>query len=84
MTAERFRQEPGKTLHDFLKRDQTWTRSRATPNGWGEPNGKGETPPNGKGVRDDSCQVSAPRSRSWLSGRSRSQQHRTPPPAAGE
>jgi predicted DNA-binding transcriptional regulator YafY len=32
--GERFRQEPGKTLHDFLKRDQTWTRSRAAPNGW--------------------------------------------------
>ena len=31
--GERFRAEPGKTLHDFLKRDQTWTRSRATPNG---------------------------------------------------
>jgi predicted DNA-binding transcriptional regulator YafY len=24
--AERFRSEPGKTLHDFLKRDQAWTR----------------------------------------------------------
>lgn len=24
---ERFRNEPGKTLHDFLKRDQPWTRS---------------------------------------------------------
>jgi predicted DNA-binding transcriptional regulator YafY len=24
--GERFRQESGKTLHDFLKRDQTWTR----------------------------------------------------------
>jgi predicted DNA-binding transcriptional regulator YafY len=24
--ADRFRAEPGKTLHDFLKRDQTWTR----------------------------------------------------------
>jgi predicted DNA-binding transcriptional regulator YafY len=23
---DRFRQEPGKTLHDFLKRPQTWTR----------------------------------------------------------
>jgi predicted DNA-binding transcriptional regulator YafY len=23
---DRFRHEPGKTLHDFLKRDQTWTR----------------------------------------------------------
>lgn len=23
---ERFRSEPGRTLHDFLKRDQTWTR----------------------------------------------------------
>jgi predicted DNA-binding transcriptional regulator YafY len=26
-TAERFRPESGKTLHDFLKRSQTWTRS---------------------------------------------------------
>jgi len=34
--GERFRQEPGKTLHDFLKRDQTWMRSRAAPNGKGE------------------------------------------------
>jgi predicted DNA-binding transcriptional regulator YafY len=25
--ADRFRAEPGKTLHDFLKRDQTWTRT---------------------------------------------------------
>ena len=24
--SDRFRLEPGKTLHDFLKRDQTWTR----------------------------------------------------------
>ena len=60
VTAERFRQEPGKTLHDFLKRDQTWTRSRAAPNGACDreaPNGafhrrpspaKG-TAPNGKG-----------------------------------
>jgi predicted DNA-binding transcriptional regulator YafY len=24
---DRFRAEPGKTLHDFLKRDQTWTRT---------------------------------------------------------
>jgi len=24
--TDRFRAEPGKTLHDFLKRDQTWTR----------------------------------------------------------
>jgi predicted DNA-binding transcriptional regulator YafY len=24
--GDRFRPEPGKTLHDFLKRDQTWTR----------------------------------------------------------
>ena len=31
--GDRFRQEPGKTLHDFLKRDQAWTRSRAAPNG---------------------------------------------------
>ena len=34
--GERFRHEPGKTLHDFLKRDQTWTRSRAAPNGKGD------------------------------------------------
>jgi predicted DNA-binding transcriptional regulator YafY len=27
VTAERFRPERGKTLHDFLKRPQTWTRS---------------------------------------------------------
>jgi predicted DNA-binding transcriptional regulator YafY len=27
VTDERFRLEPGKTLHDFLKRSQTWTRS---------------------------------------------------------
>ena len=26
-TADRFRPEPGKTLHDFLKRTNTWTRS---------------------------------------------------------
>ena len=31
--ADRFRLEPGKTLHDFLKRDQTWTRGYgAAPN----------------------------------------------------
>jgi predicted DNA-binding transcriptional regulator YafY len=58
VTAERFRQEPGRTLHDFLKRDQTWTRTRAMPNGRAEcasdgkcevaPNGKIETLPNGK------------------------------------
>ena len=27
LTADRFRTEAGKTLHDFLKRDDTWTRS---------------------------------------------------------
>ncbi len=27
--GERFRPEPGKTLHDFLKRDQAWTQRRA-------------------------------------------------------
>lgn len=27
VTAERFRNERGKTLHDFLRRPQTWTRS---------------------------------------------------------
>ena len=30
--TERFRSEPGKTLHDFLKRDQTWTRSSRDSN----------------------------------------------------
>jgi len=31
--SDRFRLEPGKTLHDFLKRDQTWTRGYgAAPN----------------------------------------------------
>lgn len=28
--ADRFRHESGKTLHDFLKRDQTWTRGAKT------------------------------------------------------
>jgi predicted DNA-binding transcriptional regulator YafY len=27
ITSERFRLERGKTLHDFLKRPQTWSRS---------------------------------------------------------
>jgi predicted DNA-binding transcriptional regulator YafY len=30
--GDRFRAEPGKGLHDFLKREQTWTRRRAAPN----------------------------------------------------
>jgi predicted DNA-binding transcriptional regulator YafY len=30
VTQERFRPERGKTLHDFLKRPQTWTRSSLT------------------------------------------------------
>jgi predicted DNA-binding transcriptional regulator YafY len=29
--GDRFRAEPGKSLHDFLKREQTWTRRRAAP-----------------------------------------------------
>jgi predicted DNA-binding transcriptional regulator YafY len=29
--GDRFRLETGKTLHDFLKREQTWTRKRAAP-----------------------------------------------------
>jgi predicted DNA-binding transcriptional regulator YafY len=29
--AERFRPEPGRTLHDFLKRSRTWTRSALDP-----------------------------------------------------
>jgi predicted DNA-binding transcriptional regulator YafY len=33
VTAERFRPERGKTLHDFLKRPQTWTRSALSPLG---------------------------------------------------
>ena len=31
MTSERFQPERGKTLHDFLKRPQTWTRSALSP-----------------------------------------------------
>jgi predicted DNA-binding transcriptional regulator YafY len=27
VTGDRFRAEPGRTLHDFLRRDNTWTRS---------------------------------------------------------
>ena len=34
---DRFRAEPGRTLHDFLKRDQTWTRRRASDAGNGKP-----------------------------------------------
>ena len=34
VTGDRFRPEPGKTLHDFLKRSQTWTRSAL--NAYGE------------------------------------------------
>ena len=30
---ERFRPEQGKTLHDFLKRNDTWTRSALSPSG---------------------------------------------------
>jgi predicted DNA-binding transcriptional regulator YafY len=50
--GDRFRHEPGKTLHDFLKRDQTWTRSRAAPNGRSEADQHGgcRTVPNGKGA----------------------------------
>ncbi len=35
--ADRFRAEPGRTLHDFLKRDQTWTRRRASGAGNSKP-----------------------------------------------
>jgi len=35
VTVERFRPERGKTLHDFLKRTQTWTRSALNPGGQG-------------------------------------------------
>lgn len=31
VTSERFRSERGKTLHDFLRRPQTWTRSSLGP-----------------------------------------------------
>ena len=34
--GERFRSEPGKTLHDFLKRNDTWTRSALSPGGRAE------------------------------------------------
>ena len=33
VTSERFRSERGKTLHDFLQRSQTWTRSALAPAG---------------------------------------------------
>ena len=33
--ADRFRPEAGKTLHDFLKRDDTWIRG-ARSGGWAE------------------------------------------------
>ena len=29
--TDRFRMEPGKTLHDFLKRSQTWPRTSGSP-----------------------------------------------------
>jgi predicted DNA-binding transcriptional regulator YafY len=41
--GDRFRPEPGKTLHDFLKRDQAWTKGRPMSNG----NGKGDCASNG-------------------------------------
>jgi predicted DNA-binding transcriptional regulator YafY len=52
--GDRFRHEPGKTLHDFLKRDQTWTRSRSAPNGRGEADANNgcRAAPNGTGDRD--------------------------------
>jgi len=58
VSSDRFRHEPGKTLHDFLKRDQTWTRSRAAPNGKADhaPNGKCERDvPNGRGDGADTA-----------------------------
>jgi predicted DNA-binding transcriptional regulator YafY len=33
VTPERFRQEPGRSLHDFLKRTHTWTRSALNATG---------------------------------------------------
>ena len=33
LLEEHFRNEPGKTLHDFLKRNDTWTRSALNPDG---------------------------------------------------
>ncbi|SON53656.1 HTH domain protein [Hartmannibacter diazotrophicus] len=33
VTEEHFRQERGKTLHDFLKRPETWTRGPLSPEG---------------------------------------------------
>jgi hypothetical protein len=35
VVGEHFRLEAGKTLHDFLKRDDTWIRG-ARQAGWGE------------------------------------------------
>jgi predicted DNA-binding transcriptional regulator YafY len=36
LETEQFRLEPGKTLHDFLKRPQTWTRGARQAGGEGE------------------------------------------------
>jgi predicted DNA-binding transcriptional regulator YafY len=58
--GDRFRHEPGKTLHDFLKRDQTWTRSRAAPNGTCDP----ETPNGTAHRRDAPANGVAPNGRS--------------------
>jgi predicted DNA-binding transcriptional regulator YafY len=33
LTGARFRAEPGRALHDFLRRSQTWTRSANNPEG---------------------------------------------------
>ena len=33
VTEEHFRQEPGRSLHDFLKRTHTWTRSALNATG---------------------------------------------------
>ncbi len=33
VAEERFRPTPGRTLHDFLKRDKTWTRRADRPDG---------------------------------------------------
>jgi predicted DNA-binding transcriptional regulator YafY len=62
--GEKFRHEPGKMLHDFLKRDQTWTRSREAPNGQDAPNGKAGHAPNGKCAWGD-----APRRGAGLNGK---------------
>jgi predicted DNA-binding transcriptional regulator YafY len=47
LTGERFRAERGKTLHDFLKRPQTWTRNALS----GDDTGRSKRPPSASGAQ---------------------------------